>query len=266
VRNLLRLLLEAPLDDATAKKMLDSGSQVSVYYQGDSDSPRGWKTIEAIKVEDTKGKKYLVAYEIPKEAGKKAEIKRYQQDKIVNWNILGKKSRTIDVGPKTAKSKTKKEPPTTPPTVKKRNLGGKGDDICDAITNKRFVKLYYQGDEEEAPGWRTDVQPVAYGSKKGIKYVRAWVGSGKSVSADKNPQKKALPGWRFFREDRIKTWDVDATKTFKTPPRADFNPKGDKLMDSIFCISDFSQDDSPKSSLLQESSILSVIKDAIKIF
>lgn len=246
--------------------MLDSGNQVSVYYQGDDDSKKGWKTIEAIRVDTKDGKKYLVAYEIPKELGKKAELKKYQQDKITNWNVLGKTARTIKAATKGDKKKAEKEPPTTPPTIKKRKLGSKGDNICDAIVNKRYVKIDYQGDEEEAPGWRTDVQPVAYGTRKGIKYVRAWVGSGKSVSADKNPQKKALPGWRFFREDRIKTWDVDSTKTFTNPPKADFNPKGDKLMDSIICISDFSQDSSPGSALLQEGGILSVIKEAIKIF
>lgn len=266
MRSLLNLLLEAPLDDATAKKMLDSSNQVSIYYQGDSESKKGWRTIEAIRVDTKDGKKYLVAYEIPKELGKKEELKSYEQSKIVNWNVLGKKARTVKTTPKGDKKKAAKEPPTTPPTITKRKLGTKGDNICDAIVNKRFVKLYYQGDEEESPGWRTEVQPVAYGSRKGIKYVRAWVGSGKSVSADKNPQKKALPGWRFFREDRIKNWDVDSTKTFTSPPKADFNPKGDKLLDSIICISDFAPDAAPGSAMLQESTIISVIKEAIKIF
>ncbi len=265
--NLLRLLLEAPLDDKTAQKMLDSGKQVSVYYQGDDANKKGWKKVEPVRIEGEGDDKVLVAYEI-EGLGKKPELKRYTQKKITNWNVLSTTPATTaqkDKEKAAKDKKPKKEPPAKPPTPKKRNLGTEGDKICDAILNKRYVKMYYQGDEEEAPGWRTEVEPVCFGSRKGVKYVRAWVGSGKSVSADKNPQ-KTLPGWRFFREDRIKKWEVDATKTFTKPPKADFNPKGDKLMDTIFCISDFAPDEPAAAGALQEGSILSAIKEAINIF
>ena len=269
LRNILNIILEAPLDDKTAQKMLASGKQVSVYYQGDNESKKGWRKIEPIKIETKDGENYLVALEI-EGLGKKPVRKSYQQSKITNWNILGTTPATAaakerEKEKKDTEKKAGKKPPA-PPTPKTRNLGTKGNNFCDAITNKRYVKMYYQGDEEEAPGWRTDVEPVCYGSRKGIKYVRAWVGSGKSVSADKDPTKKSLPGWRFFREDRIKKWEVDATRTFTQPPKADFNPKGDKLMDTIFCISDFAPDTPAGGGALQEGVIIPAIKDAIDIF
>lgn len=263
MRNLLNLLLEAPIDAATIQKMINSGKQVSIYYQGDDNSKKGWKKVEPVKVETVDGKETLIAYEI-EGLGKKPIKKQFTQEKITNWNVLSTVTATTAAKEKEKEKKLPKKPGAKPPTPKQRSLGSQGDDFCDAITNKRIVKMYYKGDEEEAPGWRTDVQAVCYGSRKGVKYVRAWVGSGKSVSADKNPQKKALPGWRFFRQDRIQKWEVDATKTFKAPPKADFNPKGDKLMDTILCISDFAPDAPPAA--LQEGSILSAIKEAIKIF
>jgi predicted DNA-binding transcriptional regulator YafY len=266
VRNLLNLLLEAPMDDATAQKMLSYGKQVSIYYQGDNDSNKGWKKIEPIRIEGEGDDKVMVAYEI-EGLGKKPVLKKYVQKKITNWNVLSAIPATTAAKEKEKLSKEKpKKAPVSRVVVKQRKFTGVNDKICEAITNKRLVKMEYMGDEEEAPGWRTEVQPVCFGSRKGVNYVRAWVGSGKSVSGEKSPEKKALPGWRFFRVDRIKNWDVDSTKTFTAPPKADFNPKGDKLMDTIFCISDFAPDTPSGDGQLQEASMLSAIKEAINIF
>lgn len=283
------------MDDATAQKMLASGKQVSVYYQGDKDSKKGWRKIEPIRIEGEGDDKVMVAYEIEGSTNK-PPIKRYIQKKIINWNVLStvdakfakkekeKDQKTIGGGKK--KVVAKPEPVGGKELkISKRNLGDKGDDFCEAILNKRVGKMYYKGDKENQPGWRMVVQLVCYGSKKGVKYVRAWVGSGKSVSGEKNPEKKALPGWRFFREDRIEKWEVYGTfnkNTFnKTPdnpvdpktdkaPDSNFNPNGDELMDTIFCISNFSQTPNTlnESSVepLKEESILSTIKEAINIF
>ena len=84
------LLLEAPLDDSTAKKMIADKKKVSIYYQGDPKSKKGWYSIEAVKVTDKGGNKFLLAYDVPKDGGK-PELKYFIQDKIVNWNVLGKK-------------------------------------------------------------------------------------------------------------------------------------------------------------------------------
>lgn len=281
MRSLLNLILEAPLDDASAKKMLDSGKQVSIYYQGDDKNPKGWRKIEPVRVTGTGDNKVFVAYEIPKETSKKPELKQFTQKKIVNWNVLGTTAATLaakEKGKGTGK-KPGAKPKSEPLTIVKRNLGAKGEDFCEAIINKRIAKMYYKGDKEESPGWRLKVQAVAYGSREGVKYIRAWVGSGKSVSGEKEGSKKPLPGWRFFREDRIEKWEVygvfDNTK-FNRPPASNFNPKTDKLMDDVFCISDFNQDTSPgnaiedlkkkRPGLLQEGEVLSAIKEAINIF
>lgn len=271
MRSLLNLLLEAPLDDATAKKMLDSGKQVSIYYQGDDDNPKGWKKIELFKISGTGNEKVLVAYEIPKEASKKPELKKFVQNKITNWNILGT---TANIKVKKDKAKGPEIKPTPTPVplqISTRKLSKVEELYCEAITNKRYVRLYYKGDEEEAPGWRLGVRPVCYGSRKGVKYVRAWVGAGKSVSAEKNPSKKSLPGWRFFREDRIEKWETEGEKTFNKPPASNFNPKGDKLLDDIDCISDFDPDKAPGSTIggeepLLESKLLPGILEAVNIF
>lgn len=84
------LLLEAPLDDTTAKKMISDKKRVSVYYQGDNKTKKGWYSIEAVKVNGKGGDKYLLAYDVPKDGGK-PELKYFIQDRIVNWNVLGKK-------------------------------------------------------------------------------------------------------------------------------------------------------------------------------
>jgi hypothetical protein len=84
------LLLEAPLDDDTANKMIADKKRVSIYYQGDEKSKKGWYSIEAVKVKDKGGNKFLLAYDVPKDGGK-PELKYFIQDKIVNWNVLGKK-------------------------------------------------------------------------------------------------------------------------------------------------------------------------------
>ena len=268
MRSLLNLILEAPLDDATAKKMIDSGKQVSVYYQGDNDSKKGWRKVEPVRIEGQGDDKVMVAYEI-EGVGKKPVLKKYVQKKITNWNVLSTVKATTAAKEKEKKAPKKPGDKTVRPDLKlsKINLGEKGKDFCEAVVNKRVGRFYYKGDEEEAPGWRNEVQPVAYGSRKGVKYIRAWVGSGKSVSGEKDKNPNPLPGWRFFREDRIVKWEiygVYSNKFFNRPPSSNFNPKGDKLMDTIFCISDFTPDKSPEALL--ESKLLPSILEAVNIF
>ena len=273
MRSLLNLILEAPLDDNTAKKMLDSGKQVSIYYQGDDTNPKGWRKIEVFKVSGAGDDKVLVAYEVPKESSKKPELKKFVQKKITNWNLLGT-ANTVTVKRDTKKVPGKKDvAPPPPPKPLPPNLSKLGELYCEAIVNKRYVRMYYKGDKEEAPGWRLGVRPVCYGVRDGINYVSAWVGAGKSVSADKNPG-KSLPGWRFFREDRIDKWEVEGEKTFKKPPASNFNPTGDKRLEKCTCISDFAPDkasddkisDDKASDALLESKLLPGIINAINIF
>jgi hypothetical protein len=92
--NLLDLLLEAPIDDKTVNKMIADKKRVSVYYQGDSKSKKGWYSVEPIRVDKKNGSSYLLAYSIPKDGGKPS-LQYFSQPKIVNWNILGKKDVTL---------------------------------------------------------------------------------------------------------------------------------------------------------------------------
>jgi hypothetical protein len=116
------------------------------------------------------------------------------------------------------------------------------DRIIDSIENKRIITIYYMGDKENKPGWR-QIEPYAYGTgqnKSGtVEYVRAWQLGGPSVSAQKKGKLyRPMPGWRFFRADRIKNWNVSSNKTFDKP-RPNFNFNGDKLMTKVIAIADF---------------------------
>ena len=117
------------------------------------------------------------------------------------------------------------------------------DKIKDAIVNKRVITIYYMGDEETSAGWRK-IEPYVYGTRKnndGVTrdYLRAYQLNGPSVSAKKvGKAKREMPGWRFFRIDRIKNWNVMGTETFNTP-QDKYNPNGDKLMDKPITQADF---------------------------
>lgn len=88
--NFIDLLLEAPIDDATVKKMIADKKQVSIYYQGDDTLKKGWYAVQPVKAREGGGEKYLMAYNVPKDGGK-PELHNFVQEKIVNWNVLGKK-------------------------------------------------------------------------------------------------------------------------------------------------------------------------------
>jgi hypothetical protein len=92
--NLLDLLLEAPIDDKTIDKMIADKKRVSVYYQGDTKSKKGWYSIEPIRVDNKNGSNYLLAYSIPKDGGEPS-LQYFSQPKIVNWNVLGNKAVTL---------------------------------------------------------------------------------------------------------------------------------------------------------------------------
>ena len=80
--------------------------------------------------------------------------------------------------------------------------------IIDMIRNRRVVSIFYMGDDENAPGWRK-LEPVAYGEEKGIKYIRAWQQSGKTLTGNNR--------WKFFRVDRIRNVNFASNQTFNKP-------------------------------------------------
>ena len=110
-------------------------------------------------------------------------------------------------------------------------------EVCNAINDKKLVSMYYAGDMTLNPGWRT-IEPVAAGLTKlkgnrpGNGVVRAWQIDG----ATDRP--RTMPGWRFFRLDRIRTW-TPLLDTF-SEARPKFNPTGDKSMyGNPWCITKF---------------------------
>ena len=104
-------------------------------------------------------------------------------------------------------------------------------DACNAIKGKFVTSIYYEGDTTLDPGWRT-IEPVAAGTtKRNNPVLRAWQRQG----ASDTPQR--IPGWRFFRLDRITNFD-QTLDTFDEV-RPNFNPNGDKSMNQVWCIAKF---------------------------
>lgn len=105
------------------------------------------------------------------------------------------------------------------------------DQIIKAIRELSVVVIYYAGDETINKGYR-EIEPVAFGlSTAGNMVVRAWQVRGASDTPDN------IPGWRFFRVDRIVNW----TQTFQkfNTPRPNYNPNGDNTMTQVFINADF---------------------------
>jgi predicted DNA-binding transcriptional regulator YafY len=103
------------------------------------------------------------------------------------------------------------------------------EQIINAIKKKQVCVIYYNGDEPGGKGLRV-IEPVALGySKKGNPVLRAWDREGASHSSYIG--KKPLPGWRFFRVDKMQ-FIRPTNETFNTP-RPNYNPNGDKSMERV---------------------------------
>ena len=104
------------------------------------------------------------------------------------------------------------------------------DQIIDAIKNRTVCAIYYDGDEPGGRGLRV-IEPVAYGlTKKGNPVVRAWDKEGASHTSYLG--KKPLPGWRFFRVDKMQF--IRPTQEIFDTPRPNYNPNGDRSMERVF--------------------------------
>lgn len=181
-------------------------NRLSIYYKGDDKGvSKGWRKVEIVSLNKDNDKDYLIAREIKKNTARpETNTTKFDLEGIINWNILARATETKDP-------------------------------YEDAIINKRVVSFDYMGDKENAPGKRTGVEPVCYGITKNRKYIRAWQRTGDTTSK--------VPAWKFFRVDRIKNWQPTGTETFTAPPSANFNPNGDKHIDKIIAIADFSPED-----------------------
>ena len=110
------------------------------------------------------------------------------------------------------------------------------ESITSAIKNKDKIVIYYDGDEPGGRGLRK-IEPVCLGRMRGTNNlaVRAWDEEGASHTSYKGEQ--PLPGWRLFRLDKILSLNPTGKKF--TEKRPNFNPNGDKSMQSIILIAKF---------------------------
>jgi len=110
------------------------------------------------------------------------------------------------------------------------------DSITDAIKKRQKVVIYYDGDEPGGRGLR-EIEPVCLGRMRGTNNLalRAWDELGASHTGYKGEQ--PLPGWRLFRLDKILS-NKPTGETFDQM-RPNFNPNGDKSMNSVIIIAKF---------------------------
>lgn len=103
------------------------------------------------------------------------------------------------------------------------------DAINTAVKNMHPVRITYNGPSGEGRGER-EIYPVAYGiSTAGNPVVRAFQPQG-DTSTD-------VPAWKFFRIDRIESWDTDNSRHFDPSRLNGFNEKGDESMKTLYAIS-----------------------------
>lgn len=213
---LLKLLLEAELTPDKAKEILGKGVVVSLFYN------KKWvKNVLPTKISTKGGEKYIEAD--VKDADGGIEKTSFKLKDVSNW-VLSTKTSLED------ESKKPKEKPKQPTTPK-----ASSNPIVDDVNNKRVISIYYMGDKQNKPGWRT-ILPVAYGSHSsdtyGNKdYIRAWQWKGDSV--------RGIPKWKLFRVDRVRNWNRSSTQTVTDVPDPRYNPKGDKWMDQIYAFATF---------------------------
>ena len=103
------------------------------------------------------------------------------------------------------------------------------DAVNNAVKNMHPARIIYDGPSDGGNGVRT-IYPVAYGiSTAGNPVVRAFQPQG-STSSD-------VPSWKFFRLDRIKSWENDNSATFDPKDLNGFNDKGDEQIETLYSIS-----------------------------
>ena len=110
------------------------------------------------------------------------------------------------------------------------------DSVVDAIKKRQKCIIYYDGDEPGGRGLR-QIELVCLGRMRGTNNLalRAWDEEGPSHTGYEGEQ--PLPGWRLFRLDKILSLKP-SNETF-TQMRPNFNPNGDKSMQSIIIIAKF---------------------------
>lgn len=103
------------------------------------------------------------------------------------------------------------------------------DAINNAVNNMHPVRITYNGPSGTGTGERV-IYPVAYGlSTAGNPVVRAFQPQGDTSTS--------VPAWKFFRIDRIKSWENDNSTTFNPAELNGFNEDGDEQIETLYAIS-----------------------------
>lgn len=113
--------------------------------------------------------------------------------------------------------KSSKEGPIRPATK---------EALKNSIENRWLLNIYYEGDEENSPGYRW-IEPFVWGihHTSGNNVLRAWQYRGQTLTPDN------FPYWRMFRLDRIRS-TAPLTNAVFNKPRPEYNPD-DKQMSKI---------------------------------
>ena len=103
------------------------------------------------------------------------------------------------------------------------------DSIVDAIKKIQVIVIYYDGDEPGGRGLR-QIEPVCLGrSKRNNLVLRAWDEEGASHRGYLGT--RPMPGWRLFKLEKIMSFKPTG-EIFDTP-KPNYNPNGDKSMNSV---------------------------------
>lgn len=131
------------------------------------------------------------------------------------------------------------------------------NDVNDAINNKLQVIINYSDEKNRAPKKRL-IEPYAYGiTKAGNEVLRAYQYDGDTY--------RGKPKWKFFRLDRIQSWNPTETH-FNAQPNErgwnaeDYNTLGDESMTTVFNQVKFDYDDTANNPYEKGSDLYNIRK------
>ena len=138
-----------------------------------------------------------------------------------------------------------------------------GEEVLDAIHNKRYVRIKYddgkpamKGFDKGNPKGSRVILPMAYGTTKaGNPVVRAFQWNGNS--------RRGAPKWKFFRLDRITSWKP-FRKQFSAPPDDLYNYTGDRGMGSFVDNAKFDFNTQGDIDVARQGDIMAAPKVSVK--
>lgn len=258
MKKLLNILLEITLSPEQLTDIVKKGYILSVVYR-----PKGnktWLKIKPLNVVNKGGQNFLQAEVLQPDGTVKVE--ELKASDIININRTSTKkdfdgaakasNPNKPLGQDDKKPVKAKAASTDTKSKKKMVQKPSADFIIDLIKNNRVARIYYMGDKENKPGWRT-ILPVAYGRRTtesggSNDYIRAWQWEGQTITG--------IPKWKLFRKDRIKNWDLSNTQVVRDVPDPRYNPTGDKWMDVLYVNSKFKGSNNSNSKKQLEESLI----------